>query len=172
MSEYNYSGNPTIQKNIHKNELQQQRISSAAAAPSVDMNKAVKTVLEQHKHQLNSLSAIMRCDQLPFVAGSQSNIEALFNLLFQMIFEQSAPGRSLLIHLKTKAELNEQQGGYQLYNISFHTNVLPGSYIKDLYKTRLEECALICKQLGGSFEEQFHSKTGCLFNIKIPGKLF
>lgn len=175
MSEsYTYSGNPII-NNKRLNDPQK-GISIEQPGNLIDLNKIVKTVLDAHKLKLQQLSAILRCDHLPFVQADMHTLDELFASLFKVIIDHPPSGNNLFIYLKCKEVKDENltlglRDDFIQYDISFHTNVKHGAQWQQLYATKLEECALICERLRGSFENHSKSSSGCIFSLTLPGKL-
>lgn len=174
MSEsYTYSGNPII-INMGLNDPQK-GIVIEQPVNLVDLNKVVRTVLDAHKQQIQQLSAILRCDHLPFVQGDMQSLDRLFASLIKMMIDHPASGsNNLFIYLKCQPDEQTNPGlreDEMRYSISFHTNIKHSAHWQQLYKTKLEECALICERLRGSFENQSNLNSGCIFNLTLPGKL-
>ena len=175
MSEsYTYSGNPII--NNTRLHDPQKGIVIEQPGNLVDLNKIVKTVLEANKQQLQQLSAILRCDHLPFVQADMHTLGELFTSLFKVMIDHPPSANNLFIYLKCKQVKDENltlgfRDDFTLYNISFHTNIKHGAQWQQLYETKLEECALICERLRGSFENHSKSNSGCIFSLTLPGKL-
>ena len=176
MSEsYTYSGNPII-NNMGLNDPQK-GIVIEQPVNLVDLNKVVRTVLDTHKQQIQQLSAILRCDHLPFVQADMQTLDRLFASLIKMMVDHPTSGsNNLFIYLKCQP-VKEEQTNLSLrqdemrFSISFHTNIKYGAHWQQLNETKLEECALICERLRGSLENQSNLNTGCIFNLTLPGKL-
>ena len=62
-------------------------------------------------------------------------------------------------------------GELKIYKIDYYTNITTTPEWEANYQSKLEECASLASQNGGSFSFYPISNTGCLFSIVLPGKI-
>lgn len=142
----------------------------------VDLNQVLQTTFTIVKPRLASLQTIIRCDALPVVEGSIQTFHLLFRNMIDMIINYPPVSSKLFIYIK--CERSDQEvidltlpAGYGRYEISFHTNINNrGDWEKANYD-KLAECRFLSETCIGSFTSHSISNTGCLFTLKVPGKL-
>lgn len=141
-----------------------------------DLNVVVKEVIEQKKGEIHAWQAIVRCDKLPQVAGGEKELTTLFSCLFSTILQHPPLKSRVFIYLKCHEHLEEDMPisageDCTVYELCFFTNIMADIAWHQLYAHQLNECKMVCQEMGGVFISYQIKNTGCVFTLRLPGKL-
>jgi hypothetical protein len=141
-----------------------------------DLNVLVKGVIEQKKGEINACQAIVRCDELPQVAGGEKELTVLFDCLFSMILQHPPLKSKVFIYLKCQEHIGEAipisaRERYMLYELCFFTNIMADLAWHQLYAHQLNKCKMACREMRGVFMSEQIKNTGCVFTLRLPGKI-
>lgn len=141
----------------------------------VNLTTIVQGVLEAVQRPPDQLKIIVRCDTLPHIEADAQDMLQLSNLLLACILEHPPQKGKLFIYIKcnrsdSETLLTSDSGGFQYYEIYFHTNSCnePGWHEAHLQELKL--CEAICSRYNGLFTFA-DSSTAYLFQLTLPGKL-
>lgn len=162
--------NPTETERSATTEIQ-----LPAADETVALDDILKQVFKEEKIGLQHLQAIVRCDALPQVAGSASQLTSLIRCIIKMILNHPPDGTKLFLYVKcSKARVEDEQVkalGFSTYEINFHTNIRGDEHWQRQYAGELAACHDICQGFAGSLVVHPITNTGCLFTVTLPGKI-
>lgn len=115
---------------------------------------------------------VLRCDELPLLAGRQEDLENLFRSLLQMILQKKGEVSTLYLHISCAMEESVHAGrfGPRIFTIQFNSNIVPCAHWLENNKDRLNAlAALVTKNKGTLVTNAFRS-GGCIFSVSLPGK--
>lgn len=146
-----------------------------AANEPVALDDILKQVFKEERLGLQHLQAIVRCDALPQVMGSASQLTSLIRCIIKMILNHPPDGTKLFLYIKcSKARLDDEEAkalGFCTYEINFHTNIKGDENWQKQYASELADCYEICQSFAGSLIVHPIANTGCLFTVTLPGKI-
>lgn len=142
----------------------------------VNMNEVVQHHLLSRRTQLEAMQVIIRFDALPHVSGSREDVSALFSHVFNSILESPPTGTKLFIYIRCEKEKSEVMDltlpeGFQQHCILVYTNIVADKTWQLAQQPVLADMQYRTARLNGSFEHYSITKTGCLFQWVLPGKL-
>lgn len=147
---------------------------SSAPAALVNANHLLQ-------NRLQALSAaerndlVLRCEDLPLLAGDEEALAAVFSRLLGMILDRRQPGTRLYLHIDAIREPGAGNAttaapGRGFYRLRFHTNAHFCAEWMQAHERHLNAVAALLQPLGGSLEVNQLKNTGCLFCLNLPGK--
>ena len=147
-----------------------------ADATLVNMNEVVQHHLLSRRTQLEAMQVIIRFDALPHISGSREDASALLSHVFNSILESPPVGIKLFIYIRCEKDKSEVMDlslpeGFQQYNISVYTNIVADETWQLVQQPVLADMQHRATRLNGSFAHYSITKTGCLYQLVLPGKL-
>ena len=142
----------------------------------VNMNEVVQHHLLIRRTQLDALQAIIRFDAMPHIGGSREELSALVSHIFNSILESPPAGTKLFIYIRCEKDKSEVMDltlpeGFQRYNISVYTNIVADEAWQLMQQPILADMQTRTARLNGTFDHYSITKTGCLYQLVLPGKL-
>lgn len=158
-------------------------LSSAPPAPEnkqgtsgdevlVNLNLVLQRALQQVVGEDRS-NIIIRCDELPFIPGSEADYQTAFYSLLQMILHQKDGLTSkLFLHIHCLPEQTETRNtkGFKWFTVQFNSNASRQEEWWKENEKRIEEIAAILYKNGGNLTVNQTKGSGCLFSLTVPGK--
>ena len=153
-----------------------QPASTPAGTPLVNLNEVVQYHLLSRRPQIEALQAIIRFDALPHVATSRQDMGVLVSHLFNSILDNPPAGTKLFIYIRCEIEKTEVMDlslpeGFQHYSIGVYTNIVADEAWQLVQQPVLAEMQAIAAKAHGNFIHHRIVKTGCLYQLVLPGKL-
>ena len=147
-----------------------------AACALVSMNEVVQYHLISRRQQIEAMQAIIRFDALPHVTAGREVISKMISLIFNSILDYPPAGTKLLIYIKCEPEKSEVMDlslpeGFQQFVISVYTNIITDEAWQQEQQQPLAELQALVEGAAGSCSHYHIAKTGCLYNLLLPGKL-
>ncbi len=147
-----------------------------ADTPLVQMNEVVQHHLLSRRPQIEAMQVIIRYDALPQVAGSRQDVAALLSHVFNSILDNPPAGTKLFIYIRCEIDKSEIMDltlpdGFQQYQISVYTNIVADESWQLQQQPVLAEMKALAERLKGTFDHYSIVKTGCLYQLVLPGKI-
>lgn len=132
-------------------------------------------VLQKILHSLQAderNKIVLRCDELPLVAGSEEDFENLFHCLLQMILQKKGEVATLYLHISCAREETAQSGrfGPRMFTIQFNSNIVPCTHWFENNKDRLNAMETLVAENKGTLVTNAFRSGGCIFSVSLPGK--
>ena len=143
-------------------------------AECVHLNEVTQEVLQGITAGSNAPRLVVRCENLPRVLASRSQMTRLFQTLLRMIVSHSTGGKELFLYILCEEDKQYRPASAndpRRYNIHFRTNALAGTEWRCGNEKSLQECTFIIARIGGDFAVSGTKNTGCIFSISLLGKL-
>ena len=142
----------------------------------VNMNEVVQHHLLSRRTQLEAMQVIIRFDALPHISGSREDVSALLSHVFNSILESPPGGTKLFIYIRCEKDKSEVMDlslpeGFQQYCILVYTNIVADEAWQLVQQPVLTDMQQRTTCLNGSFTHYSITKTGCLYQLVLPGKL-
>ncbi|MGV3657964.1 MAG: hypothetical protein ACO1NX_08415 [Chitinophagaceae bacterium] len=153
-----------------------QPATGPADTPLVDMNEVVQYHLLSRRSLVEAMKVIIRYDALPQIAGSRQDVAALLSHVFNSILDNPPAGTKLFIYIRCEIDKSEIMDlslpdGFQQYHVSVYTNIVADESWQLQQQPVLDEMKVLTQRLKGSFDHYSITKTGCLYQLMLPGKL-
>jgi predicted butyrate kinase (DUF1464 family) len=127
--------------------------------------------------EYGQVSVIQKFDKLPVVKGRKKDLTLLFEALLSMVFSLPPVNNKSLLYIqcteeKVDKDIKDLSNGHEAsFSICFYTNVRTCESWMQLNKAKLDEAYINASEISGSLAHYNITKTGCLFSLKIPGKI-
>ena len=147
----------------------------SADAALVNLGEVMQYELLVRQPLMQQLQAIVRFDALPQVAGTQPQMARLFQLMLDSIVHHPPAGTKLLLYLKCERVATDildlsLPEGFQQFGLSVFTNIIANEAWQLQQQAALAEMENLVLQAKGSFSFSAIVKTGCLYQVQLPGK--
>ncbi len=141
----------------------------------VNLDEVLRNELAARQQQVNALQAIIRFDALPHVQSSQPNMARMLNHIFSSILAYPPAGTKLFIYIKCEKERTEVMDlslaeGFQRYDVSVFTNIVANESWQHQQQPHVAELKQLVESAKGTFSFFAIEKTGCLYQLVLPGK--
>lgn len=137
----------------------------------INSNAVLQKILQSlHADERNKI--VLRCDELPLVAGREEDFENLFRCLLQLILQKKGEVATLYLHISCALAEPVHPGrfGSRYFTIQFNSNIVPCTHWFENNKDRLNAMeALVAANKGTLVTNAFRS-GGCIFSVSLPGK--
>lgn len=145
------------------------------APPLVDSNKVLQRALKKISAEAKN-AMVLRCDELPYLQGTEETIELAFTRLLQLILEKKDAVIKVYLHisstLSTIKELKaSDRPDLHRFLVRFHTNLVPDKDWLKKAKESINGIASVLSIYDGNIAIQQLKSSGCVFYISLPGKL-
>jgi hypothetical protein len=116
---------------------------------------------------------VLRCDDLPLVAGDEKDLEDLFRGLLQMILQKKGEVPTLFLHISCAADEQPLPAttASRFFTIQFNTNIVPSTDWFAVNQERLNKFEAVVTQCKGSLVTNAFKSSGCIFSVSLPGKV-
>lgn len=153
-----------------------QLASGPADAALVNMSEVVQHHLLSRRTQLEAMQVIIRFDALPHISGNREDVSALLSHIFNSILESPPAGTKLFIYIRCEKDKSEVMDlslpeGFQQYCILVYTNIVADEAWQLAQLPVLTDMQQRATRLNGTFAYYSITKTGCLYQLVLPGKL-
>jgi len=142
----------------------------------VNLNEVVQYHLLSRRQQIEALQAIIRLDVLPHISTGGQELSRMMSHIFNSILDHPPAGTKLFIYIKCEKEATEVMDlslpeGFQQHLISVFTNIVADDAWQQLQQPVLDEMQRLAQSANGTFISFNIVKTGCLYQLVLPGKL-
>ncbi len=145
------------------------------ASEEVDLNDVLRNVMKKMEAEHGGLSVIQKFDKLPVIKGKRQELTFLFEALLSMVFSLPPDNTKSLLYIQCTEEKVDREvmdlSNEASFSIYFHTNIRTSESWIHLNKAKLDEAYLNASRMSYSLAHYNITKTGCLFSLKIPGKI-
>jgi hypothetical protein len=154
-----------------------QHAAPPQASEEVDLNEVLWNLMKKMEAEQGRLSVIQKFDKLPVVKGNREELHSLFGALLSMVFSLPPDNTKSLLYIQCAEEKADEDvmdlslKNEKYYSIYFHTNIRTCESWMQHNKAKLDEAYLNASRASGSLAHFNITKTGCLFSLKIPGKI-
>ncbi len=153
-----------------------QPVPAGAAVELVNLNEIVQNNLIARRHKIEDLQAIIRYDVLPLVNGDALRFSKMFTLILNSILDHPPAGTKLFIYIKCEKDKSEildlsLPEDFQHFAVSVYTNITTDASWQQLQQQHVEDINSMVQAVNGSFSHHSIVNTGCLYQMKLPGKL-
>jgi hypothetical protein len=138
----------------------------------VNINLVLQNAIRQSCGEDRS-NITLRCDELPFVPGTEAHYQTVFTGLLQMILQQrTASSSRLFLHIHCTPEETGTRNvkGLKWFSVQLHSNILPGADWVQANSECISEITDILGKNGGGLAVNGAPGPGCIFSLSLPGK--
>jgi hypothetical protein len=153
--------------------------SNAFSPPEeeVDLNEVLKTSMQQIEEEKGHVPVIIKSDKLPVVKGKGVEFNLLFSELLHMVFSCPPQNSKILLYIQCVEDavdpdiMDLSNDKDSSFSILFHTNIGTSETWMQRNKAKLEESYNNASKICGTLAHFNITKTGCLFSLKLSGKI-
>ncbi|HVG17139.1 MAG TPA: hypothetical protein VM935_19355 [Chitinophagaceae bacterium] len=148
------------------------------AEDEVDLNEVLKTSMNKIEGEKGHVPVIVKYDKIPVVKGKREELSLLFGELLNMVFSSPPPNNKILLYIQCVEDTVDEDimdlsdAKVSSFSILFHTNIETSKTWTEQNKAMLEACRHNASQIRGTLAHYNITKTGCLFSLKLSGKIF
>lgn len=147
------------------------------AFEEVNLNDILGRSMKKMETEYGQVSLIQKFDKLPVVKGRKEYLTLLFEALLSMVYSLPPVNTKSLLYIqctedRVDRDIMDLSTRHEAsFSICFHTNIRTCESWMQLNQTKLEEAYIIASKISGSLAHYNITKTGCLFSLKISGKI-